>query len=90
MDQLGLRYAQRRIDRCHQLLLKVHAEEVEETIRKRLGVYEEPHRKKKTEATEDAESAKVLISASDATIGGDIRARLASGELTATVKSKKT
>jgi len=38
---------------------------------------------------EDAESGKVLASAADATVGGDIRARLGKGELTATVKSKK-
>ena len=38
---------------------------------------------------EDAENGKVLVSASDATVGSDIRARLASGELIATVKSKK-
>ena len=38
---------------------------------------------------EDAESGKVLMKAGDATVGGDIRARLATGELTATVKSKK-
>jgi hypothetical protein len=30
------------------------------------------------------------VSADDARLGGDIRARLADGELTATVKSKKT
>ena len=39
---------------------------------------------------EDAETGKVLVDASDATVGSDIRARLASGELTATIKSKKT
>ena len=38
---------------------------------------------------EDADSGKVLTSASDATVGRDIRARLGKGELTATVKSKK-
>jgi exodeoxyribonuclease VII large subunit len=38
---------------------------------------------------EDVESGKVLADAGDATIGGDIRARLAKGELVATVKSKK-
>ncbi len=38
---------------------------------------------------EDAATGKVLVDAADATVGGDIRARLASGELTATVKSKK-
>jgi exodeoxyribonuclease VII large subunit len=38
---------------------------------------------------EDAESGKVLVNADEATVGTDIRARLASGELTATVKSKK-
>jgi exodeoxyribonuclease VII large subunit len=38
---------------------------------------------------EDAETGKVLVDAADATVGGDIRARLASGELTATIKSKK-
>jgi exodeoxyribonuclease VII large subunit len=39
---------------------------------------------------EDAATGKVLVSADDASVGGDIRARLADGELTATVKSKKT
>jgi exodeoxyribonuclease VII large subunit len=39
---------------------------------------------------EDLESGKVLIDVNDATVGNDIRARLANGELTATVKSKKT
>ena len=38
---------------------------------------------------EDAESGNVLMNAGNATVGGDIRARLANGELTATVKSKK-
>ncbi len=38
---------------------------------------------------EDADTGKVLVDAADATVGSDIRARLASGELTATVKSKK-
>jgi exodeoxyribonuclease VII large subunit len=38
---------------------------------------------------EDAETGKVLVDASDATVGNDIRARLANGELTATVKSSK-
>ena len=38
----------------------------------------------------DAETGKVLVDAADATVGGDIRARLASGELTATIKSKKS
>jgi exodeoxyribonuclease VII large subunit len=38
---------------------------------------------------EDAESGKVLMNSDEATVGTDIRARLASGELTATVKSKK-
>jgi len=39
---------------------------------------------------EDAESGKVLMNAADATVGDDIRTKLAHGELTATVKSKKT
>ena len=39
---------------------------------------------------EDVETGKVLVNAADATVGGDIRARLASGELTATIKSKKS
>ena len=39
---------------------------------------------------EDLETGKVLIDAGDATVGSDIRARLASGELTATVRSKKS
>jgi exodeoxyribonuclease VII large subunit len=39
---------------------------------------------------EDLESGKVLVDASHAEIGDDIRARLANGELTATIKSKKT
>ena len=39
---------------------------------------------------EDAETGKVLVDAADATVGGDIRARLARGELTATIKSKKS
>ncbi|MDJ0812728.1 MAG: exodeoxyribonuclease VII large subunit [Woeseiaceae bacterium] len=38
---------------------------------------------------EDVETGKVLVDAADATVGSDIRARLASGELTATVKSKR-
>jgi len=38
---------------------------------------------------EDAETGKVLMNAADARVGSDIRARLAEGELTATVKSKK-
>ena len=38
---------------------------------------------------EDADSGKVLMNAADAEVGTDIRARLANGELTATVKSKK-
>jgi exodeoxyribonuclease VII large subunit len=38
---------------------------------------------------EDAESGKVLMNADDAEVGKDIRARLATGELMATVKSKK-
>lgn len=38
---------------------------------------------------EDFESGKVLMSARHAKVGADIRARLAEGELTATVKSKK-
>lgn len=38
---------------------------------------------------EDLESGKVLTSARHAGVGADIRARLAEGELTATVKSKK-
>ena len=37
---------------------------------------------------EDSESGKVLMNAGDATVGADIRARLAKGELVATVKSK--
>jgi exodeoxyribonuclease VII large subunit len=37
---------------------------------------------------EDEESGKVLTSAADATVGSDIRARLAEGELIATVKSQ--
>ena len=39
---------------------------------------------------EDAETGRVLVDASDATVGSDVRARLATGELTATIKSKKT
>jgi exodeoxyribonuclease VII large subunit len=39
---------------------------------------------------EDVESGTVMMNADDAMIGSDIRARLANGELTATVKSKKT
>jgi exodeoxyribonuclease VII large subunit len=38
---------------------------------------------------EDVDSRKVLMRAADAEVGTDIRARLASGELIATVKSKK-
>ena len=38
---------------------------------------------------EDADSGKVLMRAADATVGADIRTRLAKGELIATVKSKK-
>jgi exodeoxyribonuclease VII large subunit len=38
---------------------------------------------------EDAESGKVLMKAADAKVGSDIRARLAEGELTATVRTKK-
>jgi exodeoxyribonuclease VII large subunit len=38
---------------------------------------------------EDVDSRKVLMRAADAEVGADIRARLASGELIATVKSKK-
>ena len=38
---------------------------------------------------EDAQSGKVLVSASDAATGQDIRARLAKGELIATIRSKK-
>ena len=37
---------------------------------------------------EDLETGKVLVDADDATVGSDIRARLANGELTATIKSK--
>ncbi len=39
---------------------------------------------------EDAASGKVLTRADDANVGEDIRARLATGELTATIKSKKS
>jgi exodeoxyribonuclease VII large subunit len=39
---------------------------------------------------EDVETGKVLVDASNATVGNDIRARLANGELTATIKSKKS
>ena len=38
---------------------------------------------------EDLETGKVLTDAGDAAVGNDIRARLANGELTATIKSKK-
>ena len=38
---------------------------------------------------EDADSGKVLMRAADATVGADVRTRLAKGELIATVKSKK-
>ena len=37
---------------------------------------------------EDAESGEVLVNAANASIGRDIRARLAEGELIATVKSQ--
>jgi exodeoxyribonuclease VII large subunit len=38
---------------------------------------------------EDLETGRVLVDAAAATVGADIRARLATGELTATIKSKK-
>jgi exodeoxyribonuclease VII large subunit len=38
---------------------------------------------------EDADSGQVLMRAADATVGADVRTRLAKGELIATVKSKK-
>jgi exodeoxyribonuclease VII large subunit len=39
---------------------------------------------------EDITTGKVLTRAEDATVGNDIRARLASGELTATIRSKSS